>query len=274
MLLVMVGLMLDFGRKIRLLESIPHETESSILINIVTLLRLDRLYKYERTELCMSMNKNEEPFDLIAQSLAGNTASFGKLYEYYLDEIYQFVFYRVKGQQEAEDLTEAAFMKAWQGLDDNPPRDVPFRLWLYRIARNTIIDHYRTRKEHVSLDEALHVPGETDSPEMVVMHRERVEELKDNLLQLGEDFQEVIICRFVMGLSHSETAVVMARSEQAVRALQYRAIIALRNLITVERMTPTGPYLNGNGSNGNGSKNGKAIHKPTTNDTLTNKGER
>ena len=199
------------------------------------------------------MNKIEEPNQLISQALAGDTASFGKLYELYLDEIYQFVFYRVKSRQEAEDLTETVFIKAWQALDENPPRDVPFRLWLYRIGRNTIIDHYRKRKEHVALEEALHVPTEIDGPEMIVMHQERVEALKQNIQKLAEDYQEVLTCRFVMGLSHSETAVVLSRSEQAVRALQYRAINALRNLITLAQATTHKSneamrYQNGNGA--------------------------
>jgi RNA polymerase sigma-70 factor (ECF subfamily) len=197
------------------------------------------------------MNKSEvttEPY-LVAQALSGDTASFGKLYERYLDEIYQFVFYRVKSHQEAEDLSEAVFFKAWQALDENPPREVPFRVWLYRIARNTVIDHYRTRKEQVDLEVVMQVPSFTDGPEAVVARQEMVEELKDKLYQLNEDHQEVLTCRFVMGLSHTETAMVMSRSEQAVRALQYRAIVALRNLLTEEQAAAAvTPYLNGTGT--------------------------
>jgi RNA polymerase sigma-70 factor (ECF subfamily) len=196
------------------------------------------------------MNKNEvtEPY-LVAQALSGDPASFGKLYEHYLDEIYQFIFYRVKGHQEAEDLSETVFFKAWQALDENPPREIPFRVWLYRIARNTVIDHYRTKRDQVDLEVAMQVPSFTDGPEAVVVRQEMVEELKDKLYQLNEDHQEVLTCRFVMGLSHTETAMVMSRSEQAVRALQYRAIVALRNLLTVEQSTAAAkPYLNGTGT--------------------------
>lgn len=217
----------------------------------------------------MSMNKIVEPYDLISQSLAGDTVSFGKLYEFYLDEIYQFVFYRVKSNLEAEDLTEIVFLKAWQAMDDNPPRDVPFRLWLYRIARNIVIDHYRTRKEHLGLEAAQQVPDSVDRPEVIAIQRESAEELKDKLLELAEDFQEVLTCRFVMGLSHSETAVVMSRSEQAVRALQYRAINALRNLITVEQMATTKPYSNGK-PYCNGSHADTPAQMPTPGDTLKN----
>lgn len=222
------------------------------------------------------MNKNDvRETDLVNQALAGDSASFGLLYELYLDEMYQFVFYKVKGHQEAEDLTEVVFLKAWQGLDENPPIEIPFRLWLYRIARNTVIDHYRTRKSQVDLEEAMSVPETTDGPETLVVRRERVEELRDKLQMLNEDQQEVLTCRFVMGLSHAETAVVMSRTEQAVRALQYRAIVALRDLLTIEQVTATlTPYTSGNGNgNGNGTlhahkaqgANGRTLTKEESN---------
>lgn len=209
------------------------------------------------------MNKNDvREIDLVTQALAGDSASFGMLYELYLDEMYQFVFYKVKGHQEAEDLTEVVFLKAWQALDENPPAEIPFRLWLYRIARNTIIDHYRTRKSQADIEEAIAVAETNDGPEALVVRRERVEELRDKLQMLNEDQQEVLTCRFVMGLSHAETAVVMSRTEQAVRALQYRAIVALRDLLTIEQVTATlTPYTNGNrNGNVNGTSHAHKAH--------------
>jgi RNA polymerase sigma-70 factor (ECF subfamily) len=194
--------------------------------------------------------KNKEPEShLVAEAIAGDTASFGLLYEHYVDEIYHFVYYRVKSHQEAEDLSEAVFLKAWQAMEEYPPREIPFRLWLYRIARNTVYDHYRTNKEHTNLETALHIPAPVEGPEAILIRWERTAELKEKLLQLNEDYQEVLTCRFIVGLSHAETAVVMSRSEQAVRALQYRAIVALRNLLTVEQAPfPTRSHLNGNGT--------------------------
>lgn len=194
--------------------------------------------------------KNKEPEShLVSKALAGDTVSFGLLYELFVDEIYHFVYYRVKSHQEAEDLSEVVFLKAWQALDEYPPREITFRLWLYRIARNTVYDHYRTRKEHADLETVAHVPAPVEGPEAILIRWERTAELREHLLQLSEDYQEVLTCRFVVGLSHAETAVVMSRSEQAVRALQYRAIVALRNLLAVEPApVPTKPYLNGGGT--------------------------
>jgi RNA polymerase sigma-70 factor (ECF subfamily) len=178
--------------------------------------------------------QREQDAHLLRKALAGDAAAFGDLYERYLDAIHNFVFYRVSGQQEAEDLTEAIFLQAWQALDKNPPREAPFRLWLYRIAHNAIIDHYRLRKDQISLESATHLSDPVESPEAFVTRQERTDALKQMIQQLKEDHQQVLACRFVIGLSHAETAIVMERSEEAVRALQYRAVNALRNLLIVQ----------------------------------------
>lgn len=171
---------------------------------------------------------------LLKQAIAGDTAAFGDLYERYLDDIYHYVFYRVNGRQQAEDLAEGIFLRAWQALDSNPPREVPFRLWLYRIAHNTVVDYYRTRQEQVGLEAAAQVPDPIEGPEALVARQERANALKEAMRQLKEDHQEVLICRFIVGLSHAETAVVMTRTEEAVRALQYRAVGSLRNLLITQ----------------------------------------
>ncbi len=172
---------------------------------------------------------------LLTQALAGNAEAFGDLYEQYLDVIYHYVFYRVNGRQEAEDLTEGIFLRAWQALDSNPPQEVSFRLWLYRIAHNAVVDHYRTRQEQVGLEAAVLVADPIEGPEATVARQERANALKQAMMQLPEDHQEVLTCRFISGLSHAETAVVMTRSAEAVRALQYRAVGSLRNLLITQR---------------------------------------
>ncbi len=179
-------------------------------------------------------NQSGQEDQLVARALAGDTAAFGSLYERYLDAIYHYVFYRVEGHQEAEDLTELVFLRAWQALENSPPREIPFRLWLYRIAHNAVVDHYRTRKEQLGLEAAAHIPTSLEGPEASLARQEQAEILKRAMLLLKEEHQQVLTCRFVVGLSHAETAVIMQRNEGAVRALQYRAIVALRSRLVAE----------------------------------------
>ena len=89
---------------------------------------------------------------LVIRALGGDEKAFGDLYQRYLTDIYHYIYYRVNCRQEAEDLSEAVFLRAWKALDENPPDEAVFRLWLYRIAHNMVVDHYRTRKDLVGLD--------------------------------------------------------------------------------------------------------------------------
>ena len=178
-------------------------------------------------------NQGSQEAHTVARAIAGDTAAFGSLYEQYLDAIYHYVFYRLESREEAEDMTELVFLRAWQALENNPPREIPFRLWLYRIAHNAVVDHYRTRKEQVGLEAVAHLPNPQEGPEASLARQEQAEILKRAMMLLKEEHQQVLTCRFVVGLSHAETAVIMQRNEGAVRALQYRAIVALRSrLIT------------------------------------------
>ena len=178
-------------------------------------------------------NQQTQEAPTVARAIAGDTAAFGSLYERYLDAIYHYVFYRLESHEEAEDLTELVFLRAWQALENNPPREIPFRLWLYRIAHNAVVDHYRTRKDQVGLEAVAHLPTPLEGPEASLARQEQAEILKRAMMLLKEEHQQVLTCRFVVGLSHAETAVIMQRNEGAVRALQYRAIVALRSrLIT------------------------------------------
>lgn len=181
------------------------------------------------------MNEQQTLDDqLLIQAIAGDTAAYGELYERYLDAIYHYVFYRVDSRQEAEDLTEGVFLRAWQALASSPPREVPFRLWLYRIAHNAVVDHYRTRREQVGLEAVVQLPDPLAGPETAVAHLEQSHALQQAMRQLNDDHQAVLTARFIVGLSHAETAVAMARTEEAVRALQYRAVSALRKLLIAQ----------------------------------------
>ena len=169
--------------------------------------------------------------DLIARAVQGDADAFGDLYERYLARIYRYVFYRVNEVAEAEDLTEVIFLKAWEAMADYRVRAVPFGAWLYRIAHNVVIDRHRTHKELLPLEGQWELHDTTSGPEDHLAWRETIELVAQALAQLSPLHQQVLTLRFISGLSHAETALVLERSEEAVRVLQHRALCALRELL-------------------------------------------
>jgi RNA polymerase sigma-70 factor (ECF subfamily) len=166
---------------------------------------------------------------LIARAINGDRDAFGDLYERHLSAIYRYVYYRVGEAREAEDVTEMIFLKAWEALERYRPTGAPFRVWLYRIAHNVVVDRYRTRKTADALDEQH--PDRALHPEAHVERDEGRQALLGALARLDPAHQQVLTLRFMCELSHAETALTMGRSEGAVRVLQHRALAALRALL-------------------------------------------
>jgi RNA polymerase sigma-70 factor (ECF subfamily) len=170
--------------------------------------------------------------DLIARAQQGDASAFGRLYERHLDGIYRYVYYRVSDHDEAEDLTETVFLKAWEALPRFRTRGSTFRAWLYRIAHNAVIDRHRTHKTTLPLDEIPNASDDdTPTPEDLALAGQEAVQLEVALSRLDPRSQEVIVNRFVNGLSHTETAKVMGLRVGHVRVLQHRALEAMRQLL-------------------------------------------
>ena len=172
--------------------------------------------------------------ELVARAARGDAGAFGDLYERYLDEIFRFIFYRILDQEEAEDLTERVFLKAWEALPRGRRPVANFRAWLYRVARNQVIDRHRTRKPAVPLEQAATLRDGSPPPEAIAQAREESAELAAVIAGLGRRYQQVLVCRFVNGLSHAETARVLGLKENHVRVLQHRALREMRGLLAEE----------------------------------------
>jgi RNA polymerase sigma-70 factor (ECF subfamily) len=171
--------------------------------------------------------------DLVASAQSGNRAAFGSLYERYMEQIYRYVYYRVSDRDEAEDLTETIFVKAWEALPRFRSQGATFRAWLYRIAHNAVIDRHRTRKTVVPLEQAQDwLDVEASSPEEAAEAAQESATLGAALARLKPRLREVILHRFVNGLSHAETAQVMGLRTGHVRVLQHRALNQMRDLLT------------------------------------------
>ncbi len=168
---------------------------------------------------------------LIKKVISGDTRAYGVLYERYLDEIYRYVYYRVaKNSLEAEDLTQVVFIKAWKVILQDRTEKYNFRALIYQIARNLTIDHWRTSKTELLFDEQLMESANPKLEQQIILNEEGGE-LVQVIRELEPKLQEVVICRFINGLSHAETARSLGRTEGYVRVLQYRALKKIRVLI-------------------------------------------
>ena len=167
---------------------------------------------------------------LVEQAKAGDARAFGRLYDACVDRVYRFVFFRVNDVQTAEDLTSLVFLKAWENLHRYQPRG-PFLAWLYSIARNTVIDHYRTHKQTVSLDDAAPLPAPNAKPDDVVDLHFEMKMLRAAMQHLTTEQREVLTLKFIAEYDTAQIAQHMGKSEGAIRALQMRALQALARVV-------------------------------------------
>ena len=186
-------------------------------------------------------NREPEEASLAARARAGDPEAFGELYELNVDRIYRYVAYRVGTEGEAEDLTEQVFLKAWEAMPRYEDRGLPFRAWLFRLAHNLVIDHYRMRRSDVPLsdvsDRDLGGLTALPDPQAELEARLEVDELRRALGQLREEQRQVVLLRFVEGLSHAEVGGILGKSEGATRAIQHRALLALARALKLLRGT-------------------------------------
>ncbi len=171
----------------------------------------------------------------IEKAQAGDAACFGQLYDHYITPIYRFIAVKVGTRQEAEDLTHEVFISAWQKLPSYQPQGFPFSSWLYRIARNRVIDHYRTKKSHVSIDDEVAVPeelfGVPSNIDAVLDDGLDLAAIKAAMNQLTGEQREVIRLRFLDDLSPAEIAKVLDKREGTIRIIQHRAIAKLKKIL-------------------------------------------
>lgn len=164
---------------------------------------------------------------LVDRSKDGDADAFGELYDRFQPEILRYLTHRTRDADAAEDLAQQVFLKAWQAIPRYQRRKgVPFKAWLYRMAHNQMVDHFRQLRPTADID-GIEVP-EAPEAEQRVLVREANERLQSALERLSEDHRQVLVLRFLMEKSAREIGEVMGRKEGTVRGLQMRALKALR----------------------------------------------
>ncbi len=179
------------------------------------------------------MREPPEQQALLDRARRAEPAALGMLYDQYADKIYAYIYHRVGQADLAEDLTGQVFMRMLEAVRTGHGWQTSFSGWLYRIAHNLVIDHYRRkgRATFVDIEDAAPMQARSGDPvESTEVQFER-QRLREALAELTEEQAQVISLRFLEDLSIAEVAVMMQKTEGAVKALQYRAVLALRRVM-------------------------------------------
>jgi RNA polymerase sigma-70 factor (ECF subfamily) len=166
--------------------------------------------------------------ELVAQAKEDSTA-FGALYERYVNQIYNYVFYRVGNHQDAEDLTARTIFRALQHIGNYEDRGAPVSAWFYRIAHNLVANWHRDQGRHpVVALEAAPLDDFPESPETVAEIHEQQDQLLRVIRRLPADRQQLLVLKFAARMSNAEIGTVMQRTEGAIKSLYHRTLLALR----------------------------------------------
>lgn len=188
----------------------------------------------------MSVSKGQDVSAMTERRLARtvrkacnrDARAFGRLYDEYADRVYAFVRSRTDSAQDAEDITATVFLKAWEAIGSYDDRGLPFAAWLFRIARNAVVDEYR-RKAHrpVPVDEPIETGEVAEPTDVAVIARADAERVRAVVRMLTEEQASVIAMRFWWDMSIRDTAEALNKNENAIKALQHRAVRTLARLL-------------------------------------------
>ena len=169
---------------------------------------------------------------LVDRSARGDKRAFGDLYGLYLTDVYRYFARHLNEPADAEDLAERTFLKVWRSLHRFRWRGKPFSAWLMTIAHNELVDFYRAQKQSAPLNE--HTPALRDSPDEIVLRQIAYEKTRLALNDLTGEQKELIILKFFLEKDNKEIAAIMGKLEGTVRALQMRALAALKKRLSLD----------------------------------------
>jgi len=168
----------------------------------------------------------EEIKAAVRQAIDGSTTAFGNLYRHFVARIYRYVLLQTRNSMNAEDITEDVFVKAFHSIQSCRGREDTFSAWLYRIAHNATIDHFRAEKRQQTLNYGLPVgePIARDDSHVILEYNDTVRAISD----LPPQYRQLLLLKFVEGMDNEEIALVMGKSLGNLRVIQMRAIRELR----------------------------------------------
>ena len=157
--------------------------------------------------------------------------AFGELYRLYVEQVFRYLFSKIGNLHEAEDVTAQTFLAAFESFDKFR-QDGHFASWLFGIARNKAMDHFRRRDNLSSMDESSEIPVE-DNTLSKVIQTEQEQALSKLIQALTEKERELLRFRFLAEMSFPEIARFLHRNEEAVKKRTYRLLARLQSQLEV-----------------------------------------
>lgn len=163
-------------------------------------------------------------------AVSGDVDAFSYIYEKNVTRIYNYIFYRIGSEADAEDLTARVFHRAFGHIEKYQEKGVPFTAWLYRIAHNLTANWYRDsqRRKEISLEDRLDLPHQGELPERQMEHAQEKELLMKAIRRLPQERQQLILLKYLEDLTNGEIALIMGKTEGAIKSLYHRSLLSLR----------------------------------------------
>ena len=177
-----------------------------------------------------------EQLELIRRAKECDPSAFATIYDHYYLDIYNYIYHRVANVQLAEDLVSEVFLKVLESIDSFTFRGIPLSAWLFRLARNLLIDYFRTSPRpgvEVPLEEEVVLTE--GGPDAALERKVTRKQLLGALSNLTEDQKEVVVLKFMEGFSNTDVAKIVGRSEGAVKSLQHRALSTLSRILEIDQ---------------------------------------
>ncbi len=182
------------------------------------------------------MNNKEQKYNLKAlmkNAKNGDTEAFGVIYSEYFTPIFRYVYFRVKNKEIAEDLVQTIFMKTLQSVGNFEDRDKEPLSYFFTIARNTIFDYWKKKKDVLIGDmesDISSIPDESETALSALRKNDTSIALRCAVSKLPDEQQEIITLKFINDLSNREISRILGKKEDAIRQLQCRAIRNLKDI--------------------------------------------
>ena len=174
--------------------------------------------------------------ELVARGQQGDREALEELYLIHFDRIYSYLHVSVGNRHDAEDLTTQTFLKMLEKIGTFKWQSAPFSAWLFRIAHNLAMDHFRSRRRWQPGEEVPEPPGEEEpSAELAAMQTIGRESMLKLIDHLSPEQQQVRTLKFVFNLPNAEGAAILDKTEGAIKSLQHRALVSLQKQIAQQQ---------------------------------------